>query len=178
PEEVEGMLQPRLLIVEGRAVLHLEPALDDCLVDAQAIQDRERRRQQGLADVEARERLAFDEEHAAPGLCEEGAGGRAGRSAAAAGAATSRPRPPRAPTAPPRGPPGTLQSPRHHRADGTGCAAAPVESPVPALRAPASRDPLRRSAPRSPVRSRRAAARPRRTARPGTLGSRTACPRA
>src|SRR5438132_9354237 len=39
-------------------------------------------RSQGLADVEARERLALDEEHAAPGLGEEAAGGRAGRSAA------------------------------------------------------------------------------------------------
>src|SRR2546422_4174657 len=34
------------------------------------------------SDVEARERLALDEEHAAPGLGEEAAGGRAGRSAA------------------------------------------------------------------------------------------------
>src|SRR5712691_379014 len=82
PKEVERVLEPRLLVVERRAVLHLEPALGDGSVDAQAVQDRKRRRQQGLADMEAWERLALDEEHATPGLGEKGASGRAGRPAA------------------------------------------------------------------------------------------------
>src|SRR5207253_9473318 len=82
-EEIEGVLEPGLLIVESRAVLQLEPALGDHLVDAQSVQDRKRRGEQGLADVEARERLALDEEHATAGLREEAGGGRARRPSAA-----------------------------------------------------------------------------------------------
>ena len=81
-EEVERVLEPRLLVVERGAVLHLEPPLGERRVDAQPIEDRECGRQQRLADVEPREGLALEQEHAAAGLREEGRGRGAGGPAA------------------------------------------------------------------------------------------------
>src|SRR5690606_35916124 len=66
-------------LVAGRLAHELGPLFVEEVVvgaDAQPIQDGQAERQQRFADVEARERLAFEHEDPVPGSCEEpGRGG-------------------------------------------------------------------------------------------------------
>src|SRR5262245_47241910 len=74
-QEVERVLVVTLLIVEHGAVLHLEAVGGDRREHAHALEDGQGRRQKRLADVEAREGLALEQEDAAARAGEKRGGG-------------------------------------------------------------------------------------------------------